>query len=137
MIDNANQARPHSPSRPKANEIVLALLEHPSLEKAAAALGVSRATVWRWLQKPENQELCREARRKAFSQSAARLQHGSSAAVSTLLRVMVDGNAPTASRVRAAKWVLDTGLHVMELEDFEARLQKLEAMSESKGGHKK
>jgi hypothetical protein len=43
-----------------------------------------------------------EARRAAFGQSVARLQHASRAAVSTLLKVMVDPNAPASSRVRAA-----------------------------------
>ena len=58
----------------RTDRIILALLEHSSLEKAAAALGMSPVTVWRWMQKPEFQEAYRKARREAFSRSLGRLQ---------------------------------------------------------------
>jgi predicted DNA-binding protein (UPF0251 family) len=32
--------------------MIAALLEHSTQEKAAAALGISTVTLWRWLQKP-------------------------------------------------------------------------------------
>jgi hypothetical protein len=84
--------------------IILALLEQPTLERAAAALDMSKATLWRWTQKPEFATAFREARRDAFSQSLARLQHAANVAVNTLLRVMTDREAPAASRVRALTW---------------------------------
>ena len=110
----------------KADQMIVALLEHSSLEKAAAALGVTDVTLWRWLQKPEFQEAYRQARREAFSRSVARLQQAAGAAVSTLLKVMVDKDAPAASRVRAAHSVLDLAAKALELEDIEVRLQRLE-----------
>ena len=116
----------------KAEKIILALLEHGTIEKAAAALSVSDVTVWRWLQKPEFQEGYRRARREAFSRSVARLQHASSAAVSTLLRVMVDKDAPAGSRVRAADCVLDHAKSAIETEDIEVRLERLEQAGMSK-----
>jgi hypothetical protein len=60
----------------------------------------------RWLQVPEFDAAYRKARRDAFAQSTGRLQQASSAAVTTLLRVMTDVNAPAACRVRAADSVL-------------------------------
>ncbi len=81
----------------KADQIVLALLEHGSMQKTAAALGMSDVTLWRWLRKPESQEAYRKAKREAFSHSIARLQHGAGAAVSTLLRVLVDKDAPAGN----------------------------------------
>jgi len=116
----------------KADQIMVALLEHGSIEKASAALGVSDVTVWRWLQKPEFQEAYRRARREAFSRSVARLQHASSAAVSTLLRVMVDKEAPAGSRVRAADCVLDHAKSAIEIEDIEVRLERLEQADKSR-----
>ena len=110
----------------KADQVIVALLQHSSLEKAAAALGVSHVTLWRWMQKEEFQQAYRKARRDTFSQSVARLQHASSAAVSALLRVMCDQNTPASSRVRAADCVLEKGLRAMELEDLDARIQRLE-----------
>jgi hypothetical protein len=110
----------------RQDQFIVALLEHPTLEKAAAAVGVSDVTLWRCLKKPEFAEAYRKARREAFSQSIARLQHASNAAVGTLLRVMTDREAPAASRVRAADVVLQASLRGMEMEDIEARLSALE-----------
>src|SRR5258706_11558465 len=106
--------------------MILALLEHSTHDKAAAALGISTVTLWRATKKPEFAEAYRKARRDAFSQSVARLQHASNAAVGTLLRVMTDREAPAASRVRAADVVLQTALRGMEIEDIDARLSQLE-----------
>ena len=124
------QALSRSGSR-RQEQAIVALLEHPTLEKAAVALGVSDVTLWRWMQQPEFQEAYRKARREAFSQSVARLQHASQAAVGTLLRVMTDRESPAASRVRAADVVLQTALRGMEMEDLEARLDRLERLAES------
>jgi hypothetical protein len=49
----------------------------------------------------------------------------------TLLRVMMDREAPPASRVRAADVVLQTALRGMEIEDIEARVSELERASEA------
>ena len=74
----------------------------------------------------------REARRAAFGQSVARLQQASTAAVSTLLKIMVDPAAPAASRVRAADCVLDRAIKGIEVEDIEVRLLELERTAENK-----
>ena len=116
-------------SRPE--RIIVALLENPTLEKAAVAVGISSVTLWRWMRRPEFQAEYRKARREAFSQSIARLQHASNAAVGTLLRVMTDREAPAASRVRSADVVLQMALRGMETEDIEARVTELERASEN------
>ena len=77
---------------------------------------------------PEFQAAYREARRAAFSQSIARLQQASSAAVSVLVKIMVDPDAPTSSRVRAADVVLDRASKAIELEDLDQRIAELEAV---------
>jgi hypothetical protein len=110
----------------RVDRAILALLEHTTADKAAAAIGVSYVTLWRWMQQDEFQVRLRSARRQAFSQSVARLQQASSAAVGTLLRVMTDQAAPAASRVRAADSVLDHAARAIELEDIEVRLSGLE-----------
>src|SRR5260370_41764017 len=87
---------------PMAQKILLALLDNPIQEKAAAAAGVSTTTVWRYQQKPRFRRALAEARREAFSQAIARMQQAANAAVSTLARVMVDSTTPPASKIRAA-----------------------------------
>ena len=110
----------------RQDQYILALLENPTHQKAAAALGISEVTLWRSMKEPEFVDAYRKARREAFSQSVARLQHASNAAVGTLLRVMTDKDATASSRVRAAEIVLSTSFRGIEIEDIEARVARLE-----------
>jgi hypothetical protein len=47
---------------------------------------------------------------------------------------MTDREAPAASRVRAADVVLQTALRGIEMEDLEARLDRLERSAEAANG---
>jgi len=114
-------------SSTRQDQMLVAILEHSTQEKAAAALGISTVTLWRSMQKPGFAEAYRKARREAFSQSLARLQQAANAAVATLLRVMTDREAPAASRVRAADVVLQTALRGMQIEEIEARVSEFDA----------
>jgi len=60
------------------------------------------------LLEPDFDAAYRKARRAAFGQATARLQQATRAAVSTLLKLMVDQNTPPSVRVRAADSVLIT-----------------------------
>jgi transposase-like protein len=110
----------------KKEAAIAALLSQRNIEEAARSIDVVPNTLLRWMKLPEFQEAYREARRAAFGQSIARLQQASSAAVATLLKVMVDANAPAASRVRAADCVLDHASKAIEIEDIEVRVSELE-----------
>jgi hypothetical protein len=61
-----------------------------------------------------------------FLSSLARLQQASGAAVTALLKVMVDQTTPSASRVRAADRVLDHAAKATTIENIEARIGELE-----------
>ena len=110
----------------KAEKLILALLEHGSHEKAAAALGWSASTVWRWLQKPEFKEQFRKARAEAYSRGMARLQNAVNPAASTILRIMLDPNASSSSRIRASVAVLTLATEAHVLDDVLRRLTVLE-----------
>lgn len=105
---------------------IVALLSQRNVEEAARVVGIGVKTLLRWLQIPEFEAAYRQARRKAFAQSMARVQQASSAAVTCLLKVMVDPNTPPSCRVRAADCVLDHATKSIELEDIEARIAELE-----------
>ena len=92
----------------KKEEAIAALLTQRNIEEAAKAVGIGANTLLRWLKVPEFDAAYRGARRAAFRQSVARLQQASGAAVSTLLKIMVDTSAPHSTRVRAADSVLTT-----------------------------
>lgn len=119
----------------KMEDAVSALLTQRSIEEAARVAGVGTQTLLRWLKVPECQTAYREARRATYSQSVARLQQGSSAAASILMKVMLDQNSPASTRVRAAECILNHAHRAIEVEDVEVRVSELERSSElSKGG---
>jgi hypothetical protein len=113
----------------KQEEAIVALLSHRSIDDAAQAIHI--ATLLRWMREPAFNAAYREARRVAFRQSVARLQQASSAAVSTLLKVMVDPSTPASTRVRAADSVLDHSAKAIEIEDIEARVAALEGAAKA------
>src|SRR5262249_34044559 len=118
----------------KQEEAIAALLVQRNLEDAARAVGISSKTLLRWMKEPEFDLAYRAARRAAFSQSIARLQQASTAAVSTLLKIMVDANAPASTRVRAADCVLDHAAQAIELEDIESRVRAIEEAQRTEVG---
>ena len=115
----------------KQEEAIAALLTQRNTDEAARVVGVAPKTLLRWLQIPEFSAAYRIARREAFGQSIARLQQASSAAATTLLKIMLDVNAPASTRVRAADSVLDHAKNAIELEDVEARVSELERGTEA------
>ena len=115
----------------KMEEAVAALLTQRNQEEAARAVGIGTATLLRWQKEPEFQAAYRAARRAAHAQSVARLQQATSAAVTTLLKVMVDPSTPASTKVRAADSVLDHSAKAIELEDIDARVAELERAAEA------
>jgi hypothetical protein len=113
----------------KMEEAIAALLTQRNVEEAARATGIATQTLVRWLKVPEFQIAYREARRAAFGQATARLQQACGAAVSTLLKIMIDPASPASTRVRAADSILDHAKEAIELEDIEARVAELEAFA--------
>ena len=121
----------------KKEEAIAALLTQRNVEEAARAAGIGTRTLLRWMKLPEFQVAYREARRAAFGQSIARLQQATSAAASTLLKIMVDASSPTSCRLRAADSVLGHAAKAIELEDIEARVAELEraaGLQKQRGG---
>jgi hypothetical protein len=94
--------------------------------------GIGTQTLLRWLKIREFQAAYGEARRAAVSQSNARLQQASSAAVATLLKIMVDPSAPASTRVRAADRVLEHAKQSIENEDIAVRVAALEQAMEER-----
>jgi hypothetical protein len=111
----------------KKEDAIVALLTHRTIEEAARALDIATKTLLRWMKEPEFDAAYRAAKRAAFGQSIARMHHLSSAAVSTLGKIMLDSATPPATRVRAADSILDHTAKAIEIEDIDARVAALEA----------
>ena len=122
-----------SKSDRQRDEAIEALLSHRSVEEAARSVGITPNTLRRWLKQPEFDAAYRDAQRERHAQSNARLQGGYSAAVSTLLKVMLDPSTPPATKVRAASIIVDHAKRAMETEDIQARLATLEADAATRG----
>ena len=101
----------------------------------ARSINVAPKTLLRWMREPEFESAYRAARRDTFKQSIARLQQATSAAVTTLLKVMVDPSTPASTKVRAADSVLDHAAKAIEIEDIEARVSELERAAEAQKRH--
>jgi hypothetical protein len=89
-------------------------------------VGIATNTLLSWMKVPEFQADYREAKRAAYSQAIARLQHATSAAAATLVKTMIDAATPASVRVRAAEAIFNHAAKAMEIEDIEARVAELE-----------
>ena len=117
---------------PKQEKAIAALLSQPTIEKAAAAVGVNPASMYRWLAEPAFEAAYRAARREAVGQAIGRLQQVAGGAVAVLVHVMADPQTPASTRVAAAKTVLEMAVRAVELEDLAARIAALEKQMELK-----
>jgi len=68
----------------------------------------------------------------------ARLQQGTSAAATTLLKTLIDPATPASVKVRAAEAIFNHAAEAIEIEDIDARVQELErSADENKPGWRK
>jgi transposase-like protein len=114
----------------KQEAVIAALLTQRNVEEAARAAAVGTRTLLRWMKLPEFDKAYREARRAAFGQAVARLQQGTSAAATTLLKTMIDPRTPASVRVRAAEAIFNHAAKSVEIEDIGARVSELERAAE-------
>jgi hypothetical protein len=118
----------------KKEEAIAALLTQRNIEEAAKVAGIGANTLLRWLKVPEFQAAYRAARREAFGQSIARLQQGTSAAATTLLKLLIEPNTPASVRARVADSIFNHAAKAIEIEDIEARVTELERQAEAAKG---
>ena len=117
----------------KQEQAIAALLTQRNMEDAARATGIGIRTLLRWMKDAGFEKAYREARREAFGQSIARLQQGTSAAATTLLKLLIDTNTPASVRARVADSIIAHATKAIELEDIQARLTALESAAEAPG----
>src|SRR5438045_7040000 len=110
----------------KQEQAIAALLTQRNMEDAARAAGIGIRTLLRWMKDPGFEKAYREARREAFGQSIARLQQGTSAAATTLLKLLIDASTPASVRARVADSIFNHAAKAIEIEDIQARLAALE-----------
>jgi hypothetical protein len=105
---------------------VVALLQEPTIGRAAAAAGVGERTLQRWLTEPMFKAAVLSARREMFSQAIGLTQKYAPVAVATLVKVMQDQTVAPNAKVTAAAVLLRFGREGIELDDLAERVEALE-----------
>ena len=113
----------------KMEEAIAALLTQRNIDEAAKAVGIASNTLLSWMKRPEFQAAYREARRSAYSQAIARLQQGTSAAATTLLKLLIDPATPASVKVRVTEAIFSHAAKAIEIEDIAVRVAALEAVA--------
>ncbi|MEC9374063.1 MAG: hypothetical protein VYC34_09470 [Planctomycetota bacterium] len=114
---------------PKQEQAIVALLNEPTIMRAAKAINMCDRTIYRWLDDPAFCRAYRKARRQSFAQAIALTQKFAAAAVHTLAKVMADDSAPHTARVSAATALLKFSRESIELDDLAERIEALEAQA--------
>jgi phage terminase small subunit len=105
---------------------VAALLTARDVRGACRVAGVAERTAYRWLRMPAVKAALAEAQDTALAQ-VTRLAVGMMTdALGTLAAVMGDNDAPTASRVAAARAILENVLRFTDAVTLAERVAKLE-----------
>jgi DNA-binding transcriptional MerR regulator len=87
-------------------QAISALLTHPTIGEAAAAVGVHANTLRVWMKDPRFDAAYREARRRLLDRTVGKLQHAVFCAVDTLLRDLRNRKGP-GTRLQAARTLLE------------------------------
>src|SRR5262249_14639977 len=90
----------------KQEALIAALLTEPTHAAAAVQAGISKATMYRWLQLPAFRAAYRQARRELVEAAIGRIQAATGQAVNALLAVANQGRRDS-DRVRAASALLN------------------------------
>jgi len=112
----------------RRSKALSALVSEPSVEAAARASGIGRSFFFDLLRDAEFKAELDKARAEAFAAGLAALKAAASKAATTMVELLDSPNQNT--RRLAAVSVLTLGLKVVEVEDFERRLSRLEEILE-------
>ncbi|QEL20573.1 hypothetical protein [Limnoglobus roseus] len=108
------------------DHLILALACGATQEAAATKAGLGVTTVRRRLQDPDFVRRLRAVQADIVARTAAALTAAATESVRTLLDLQKPGTPP-ATRLGAARAVLELGLKVREVVELEARIAALEA----------
>lgn len=121
----------------KQEAAILALQVEPSYERVAEKVGITPRTLNRWMNTPAFFAAWQESRRQNLRRATSRIQYAAQHAVSCLITVMADKEAPHSARIAAAKTLLETAYRSSEQEDMAERIAALELAAKAGEENKK
>jgi hypothetical protein len=99
----------HGEKRTRKRETAIAaLLSCPTVLEAAKIAGISESTLHRWMREPGFAAKYQQARENVLVAASEELKAGSLAAAQVLVEVAADKKLPSASRVAAARTILES-----------------------------
>lgn len=110
----------------KQRQAVRELLTTGDTNQVAGIVGVSRSTLWRWLQRPDFLQALASAETQVLSELARRFAGNSDKALKVLLDTMSDNKASVSERLRASVSYLQLLPSIRLLGSLEQRLMELE-----------
>jgi len=114
-----------------------ALLSEPSIDAAAEASGVGRRTLHRWLSDDATfTAALRAVQDRAIDAAVSRLAGAAGDAADVLASIANDKAERGATRVSAARALLDGVLRMVELRDLASRVASLETRLTGKDGER-
>ena len=117
----------HKGQTRKRQQAIACLLAAPTIALAAQNCGISESTLARWLREEGFKREYHIAQREALAQAIATLQAAAGSAVTVLRAAMLDQTATPASRVAAARVILEFSFRGAEIADLQERLEAIEA----------
>jgi len=114
-------------------EVIVALLNEVTVQRASAATGVPQRSIYNWLHEPKFKAVYLERRREAFSQATSLSQRYAPLAINVLAKIMNDERAAHSARVSAARTLLEFGRTGIEIDDLAARVEALENPTKGNG----
>lgn len=124
--ENSPDTLPDDQLTPAHYRAIGALVEGKPVKEAATIAGVSERTLHRWRQNPTFVTALSAASGATLSDIVARLKSGGMGAVDTLVSIQSNPKISPSVRVAAARAVLENLTRLLELSEFEGRLEILE-----------
>jgi hypothetical protein len=114
-------------SVPQARALA-ALLKGATVEAAARAADVSRATVHRWLKQPDFSAVFRTERVAIVDRAASVILTNASDAARVMVDVMNDKKQPASVRLRAALAIQDAAIRWREIDELAPEIERIKAI---------
>jgi len=121
---------------PKQARAIVAMVEEPTLEAAADAVGISRATLRRWQANPDFASALATARRAAMGEATSLLASLTVKAAQTLGAVLDSELATANHKIRAAQAILENARAAIELDELAGRILELERLESEREGRR-
>ncbi len=111
---------------PKQTRAITGLLTQPTKNEAAAAAGISPATLRRYLADEEFQREYKKALAELMQDAAARARQSISPALECLRDICMSEDETSTARIQAARALMEYSLQIISVTDIEARIEELE-----------